>query len=140
MLVNRRPSAVSATVATTLQRARAVVVAVVLPRVTSISTRANIGRPPMAPNRLSRKRAMHLCADHRVPARHHVRQHVVWHRQSRDLGAKLDAICGKTKSEDDRREAPSSLLWGDVDHRRPLAEPLWSAIGGLAAKDAGEEG
>ena len=60
----------------------------------------------------------------RVYARHHVRQHVVWHRQSRDLGAKLDAICGKIKSEDDRREAPSSLLWGDVDHRRPLADPL----------------
>jgi hypothetical protein len=30
-----------------------------------------------------------------------------WHRQSKDLGAKLKAICGKIKSEDDRREAMS---------------------------------
>jgi hypothetical protein len=30
-----------------------------------------------------------------------------WHRQSKDLGAKLDAICGKIKNEDDRREAMS---------------------------------
>jgi hypothetical protein len=30
-----------------------------------------------------------------------------WHRQSRDLAAKLDAICGKSKNEDDRREAMS---------------------------------
>ena len=30
-----------------------------------------------------------------------------WHRQSKDLGAKLDAICGKIKNDDDRREAMS---------------------------------
>jgi hypothetical protein len=30
-----------------------------------------------------------------------------WHRQSKDLGVKLDAICRKIKSEDDRREAMS---------------------------------
>jgi hypothetical protein len=28
-----------------------------------------------------------------------------WHHQSTDLGAKLEAISGKLKSEDDRREA-----------------------------------
>ena len=30
-----------------------------------------------------------------------------WSRQSRKLGAKLDAICGKIKNEDERREAMS---------------------------------
>jgi hypothetical protein len=30
-----------------------------------------------------------------------------WHRQSRDLGTKLDAICKKIKNDDDRREAMS---------------------------------
>ena len=32
---------------------------------------------------------------------------VIWHRQSKDLGAKLEAICGKIKNDDDRREAVS---------------------------------
>jgi hypothetical protein len=30
-----------------------------------------------------------------------------WHRQSKDLGTKLDAIFGKIKNDDDRREAMS---------------------------------
>ena len=30
-----------------------------------------------------------------------------WHRQSKDLGAKLNAIGGKIKNDDDRREAMS---------------------------------
>jgi hypothetical protein len=30
-----------------------------------------------------------------------------WYRQSRDLGIKLEPICGKIKNEDDRREAMS---------------------------------
>jgi hypothetical protein len=63
------------------------------------------GRPPMAPNRLSRKRAMQLCADKESPLDIMFDNMLFWHRQSRDLGAKLDAICGKIKSEDDRREA-----------------------------------
>jgi hypothetical protein len=65
------------------------------------------GRPPMAPNRLSRKRAMQLCADKESPLDVMFDNMLFWHRQSRDLGAKLDAICGKIKNEDDRREAMS---------------------------------
>jgi hypothetical protein len=63
------------------------------------------GRPPMAPNRLSCKRAMQLCADKESPLDVMFDNMLFWHRQSRDLGAKLDAICGKIKNEDDRREA-----------------------------------
>ena len=48
---------------------------------------------------------MQLCADKEFAARHHVRQHAVLAPAVRDLGAKLDAICGKIKNEDDRREA-----------------------------------
>src|SRR5580704_7790731 len=65
------------------------------------------GRPPMAPNRLSRKRAMELCAKNESPLDIMFDNMLFWHRQSRDLGAKLDAICGKIKNEDDRREAMS---------------------------------
>ena len=61
----------------------------------------------MAPNRLSRKRAMELCADKESPLDVMFDNMLFWHRQSRDLGAKLDAICGKIKNEDDRREAMS---------------------------------
>ena len=60
------------------------------------------GRPPMAPNRLSRKRAMQLCADNELPLDIMFDNMLFWHRQSRDLSAKLDAICGKIKNEDDR--------------------------------------
>ena len=59
----------------------------------------------MAPNRLSRKRAMQLCADKESPLDVMFDNMLFWHRQSKDLGAKLDAICGKIKSECDRREA-----------------------------------
>jgi hypothetical protein len=65
------------------------------------------GRPRMAPNRLSRKRAMQLCADKESPLDVMFDNMLFWHRQSRDLGAKLDAICGKIKNDDDRREAIS---------------------------------
>jgi hypothetical protein len=65
------------------------------------------GRPRMAPNRLSRKRAMQLCADKESPLDVMFDNMLFWHRQSRDLGAKLNAICSKIKSEDDRREAMS---------------------------------
>ena len=65
------------------------------------------GRPPMAPNRLSRKRAMQLCADKESPLDVMFDNMLFWHRQSKDLGAKLDAICGKIKNDDDRREATS---------------------------------
>jgi hypothetical protein len=65
------------------------------------------GRPPMAPNRLSRKRAMQLCADKESPLDIMFDNMLFWHRQSKDLGAKLDAICRKIKNEDDRREAIS---------------------------------
>ena len=65
------------------------------------------GRPPMAPNRLSRKRAMELCAKNESPLDIMFDNMLFWHRQSRDLGAKLDAICRKIKNDDDRREAMS---------------------------------
>jgi hypothetical protein len=65
------------------------------------------GRPPMAPNRLSRKRAMELCANNESPLDVMFENMVFWHRQSKDLGVKLDAICRKIKSEDDRLEAAS---------------------------------
>ena len=61
----------------------------------------------MAPNRLSRKRAMELCANNESPLDIMFDNMLFWHRQSRDLGAKLDAICRKIKNEDDRREAMS---------------------------------
>jgi hypothetical protein len=64
------------------------------------------GRPRMAPNRLSRKRAMQLCADKESPL-DIIDNMLFWHLQSKDLGVKLDAICGKIKNEDDRREAMS---------------------------------
>jgi hypothetical protein len=63
------------------------------------------GRPRMAPNRLSRKRAMQLGADKESPLDVMFSNMIFWHRQSKDLGAKLDAICGKIKNEDDRLEA-----------------------------------
>jgi hypothetical protein len=65
------------------------------------------GRPRMAPNRLSRKRAMQLCADKESPLDIMFDNMLFWHLQSKDLGVKLDAICGKIKNEDDRREAMS---------------------------------
>ena len=49
--------------------------------------------------------AMQLCADKESPLDIMFDNMLFWHRQSRDLGAKLDAICGKIKNEDDRREA-----------------------------------
>jgi hypothetical protein len=61
----------------------------------------------MAPNRLSRKRAMELCANKESPLDVMFENMVFWHRQSRDLGGKLDAICRKIKNDDDRREAMS---------------------------------
>jgi hypothetical protein len=61
----------------------------------------------MAPNRLSRKRAMELSANNESPLDVMFENMVFWHRQSRGLGAKLEAICRKIKSEDDRREAMS---------------------------------
>jgi hypothetical protein len=63
------------------------------------------GRPRMAPNRLSRKRAMDLCADKESPLDVMFDNMLFWHRQSKDLGAKLEAISGKLKNEDDRHEA-----------------------------------
>jgi hypothetical protein len=65
------------------------------------------GRPPMAPNRLSRKRAMQLCADKESPLDVMFDNMLFWHRQSRDLGARLEAIGAKIKNDDDRREAMS---------------------------------
>jgi hypothetical protein len=61
----------------------------------------------MAPNRLSRKRAMELYADKESPLDVMFDNMLFWHRQSRDLGAKLDAIYGKIKNDDDQREAMS---------------------------------
>jgi hypothetical protein len=63
------------------------------------------GRPPMAPNRLSRKRAMELCANNESPLDVMFDNMLFWHRQSNDLGTKLKAIFGKIKSEDDGRAA-----------------------------------
>jgi hypothetical protein len=65
------------------------------------------GRPRMAPNRLSRKRGMELCENNESPLDIMFDNMLFWHRQSRDLGVKLEAICKKIKSEDDRREAMS---------------------------------
>ena len=65
------------------------------------------GRPRMAPNRLSRKRAMQLCADKESPLDVMFSNMIFWHRQSKDLGAKLSAIFRKIKDDDDRREAMS---------------------------------
>ena len=65
------------------------------------------GRPPMAPNRLSRKKAMELCANDELPLDIMFNNMLFWHRQSRDLGVKLEAICKKIKNDDDRREAMS---------------------------------
>jgi hypothetical protein len=56
---------------------------------------------------VSRKRAMQLCANNESPLDVMFDNMLFWHRQSRDLGAKLDTICGKIKNEDDRREAIS---------------------------------
>ena len=61
----------------------------------------------MAPNRLSRKRAMELCAKNKSPLDIMFDNMSFWHRQSKDLGAKLEAICKKIKNDDDRREAMS---------------------------------
>ena len=60
----------------------------------------------MAPNRLSRKRAMQLCADKESPLDVMFDNMLFWHRQSKDLGTKLEAIGAKIKN-DDRREAMS---------------------------------
>jgi hypothetical protein len=49
------------------------------------------GRPPMAPNRLSRKRAMELCANKESPLDVMFDNMLFWHRQSKDLCAKFDA-------------------------------------------------
>jgi hypothetical protein len=65
------------------------------------------GRPPMAPNRLSRKRAMELCANNESPLDIMFDNMLFWHHQSKNLGAKLDTIFGKIKNDDDRREAMS---------------------------------
>ena len=54
-----------------------------------------------------RKRAMQLCADKESPLDIMFANMIFWHHQSKNLGAKLDAICGKIKNEDDRREAMS---------------------------------
>jgi hypothetical protein len=59
----------------------------------------------MAPNRLSRRRAMELCEKNESPLDIMFDNMLFWHRQSKDLGAKLEAICKEIKSEDDRREA-----------------------------------
>ena len=61
----------------------------------------------MAPNRLSRKRAMELCANHESPLDIMFDNMLFWHHQSKNLGAKLHAIFGKIKNDDDRREAMS---------------------------------
>ena len=45
------------------------------------------GRPPLAPNRLSRKRAMELCADKELPLDVMFDNMLFWHRRSKDLGA-----------------------------------------------------
>jgi hypothetical protein len=65
------------------------------------------GRPPMAPNRLSRRRAMELCEKNESPLDVMFDNMLFWHRQSKDLGAKLEAICCKIKNDDDRRKAMS---------------------------------
>jgi hypothetical protein len=65
------------------------------------------GRPPMAPNRLSRKRAMELCANNESPLDIMFDNMLFWHHQSKDLGMKLEAICKKIKNDDDRGEAMS---------------------------------
>jgi hypothetical protein len=56
---------------------------------------------------LSRKRAMQLCEDKESPLDVMFDNMLFWHRQSKDLGGKLNAICGKIKNDDDRREAMS---------------------------------
>ena len=61
----------------------------------------------MAPNRLSRRRAMELCAKNESPLDIMFDNMLFWHHQSKNLGAKLDAICGKIRNDDDRREAMS---------------------------------
>jgi hypothetical protein len=53
------------------------------------------GRPPMAPNRLSRKRAMQLCADKESPLDIMFDNMLFWHRQSKDLGVHL-AHCSQS--------------------------------------------
>jgi hypothetical protein len=48
---------------------------------------------------------MQLCANNESPPDIMFDNMLFWHRQSRKLGAKLEAICRKIKNDDDRREA-----------------------------------
>ena len=50
---------------------------------------------------------MELCAKNESPLDIMFDNMLFWHRQSKDLGAKLEAICKKIKNDDDRREAIS---------------------------------
>ncbi len=50
---------------------------------------------------------MELCAKNESPVDVMVENLLFWHRQAKKLGVKLDAICGKIKNDDDRREAVS---------------------------------
>jgi len=50
---------------------------------------------------------MQLCADKESPLDVMFDNMLFWHRQSRDLGARLEAIGAKIKNDDDRREAMS---------------------------------
>ena len=50
---------------------------------------------------------MELCAKNELPLDIMFDNMLFWHRQSKDLGAKLEAICKKIKNDDDRREAIS---------------------------------
>ena len=56
----------------------------------------------MAPNRLSRKKAMELCANNELPLDIMFSNMLFWHRQSKDLGARLEAIC---EDQERRRSA-----------------------------------
>ena len=53
---------------------------------------------------------MELCADKESPLDIMFDNMLFWHRQSRDLGAKLDAICGKIKNEDGNKSLATGLL------------------------------
>ena len=61
----------------------------------------------MAPNRLSRKRAMELCANNESPLDIMFDNMLFWSRQTKDLGAKLQKLFGRIESDEDRREAMS---------------------------------
>jgi hypothetical protein len=50
---------------------------------------------------------MELCANHESPLDVMFENLLFWHKHSRKLGLKLDAICRKIKNDDERREAMS---------------------------------